>query len=77
MVENKLNLKNKLLRLRPVKLSWIKLLNNLRSNMIKDMIYSANGKRSQKLLQEEMMTLIGLEMNLQILWIRLTKTNKF
>lgn len=45
--------------------------------MIKGMIYSANGKRLQKLLQEEMMTLIESEMNLQILWIRLTKINKF
>jgi len=75
--ENKQNYKRKSLQLRQVRSSLIRLLNSLRKSMIKDMTYLVNGKRLQRLSQEEMMILTGLEISLRILWMRSMKIKKF
>ena len=45
--------------------------------MIKDIFFSPNGKKSQRQLQEEMMTLTESVKILPISWIQSIKINKF
>jgi hypothetical protein len=52
-----MNWKDKSLQLKPVKSNLIRLLNNLKSNMIKDTFFLRNGNKSLKPFPEEMMIL--------------------
>lgn len=52
-----MNWKDKSLQLKPVKSNLIKLLNNLKSNMIKDIFFLQNGNKSLRPFLEEMMIL--------------------
>lgn len=76
-VENNKIQKNKLHQHKLAKLNSIKLLKSLKNNTIKDISCLPNGKKSPKLLLKEIKILIEQAKILQVLWIKLTKINKF
>lgn len=74
--ENSKNWKGKLLQLKQAKFSLIKLLKNLKKNMIRGTFFLLNGKKLPKLLQEEMKILIKLGSNSQGWWTKLMQISK-